>query len=389
MSLKQICIINMYEKLFKLLIYCGKTIKILVIINKLKNVDGTMIIALYIANDSNSKEFANIIRETLLELDPEVEIIKIEDEVLNEDNWENLMKDFSIQKANCIISVGDTGTFLRVIFLSKSSIPVVAASSESVSFFTEINPINLKYTLASILKRKYDVDDYHRVVFQDSVTNIPIPALNEIAIFPKDSALLMNYTLIIDKNQLYRGRADGLIVSTSLGSTGYALSSGGPIAFGNPDVLIIVPVNPLNKEHIPLVVPIDSEIKLVNLRSRSPLEVIIDGQMRIGIDEEILVRKSSSKARIIRLQAKKNILAKLRNRLVELDLRSLERVPPSAKYIFKLLLTEGEMTQKELIESTGLPNRTVRNALSILKEKGVINQRPHLRDARQSIYFVD
>ncbi len=379
----------MYEKLFKLLIYCGKTIKILVIINKLKNVDGTMIIALYIANDSNSKEFANIIRETLLELDPEVEIIKIEDEVLNEDNWENLMKDFSIQKANCIISVGDTGTFLRVIFLSKSSIPVVAASSESVSFFTEINPINLKYTLASILKRKYDVDDYHRVVFQDSVTNIPIPALNEIAIFPKDSALLMNYTLIIDKNQLYRGRADGLIVSTSLGSTGYALSSGGPIAFGNPDVLIIVPVNPLNKEHIPLVVPIDSEIKLVNLRSRSPLEVIIDGQMRIGIDEEILVRKSSSKARIIRLQAKKNILAKLRNRLVELDLRSLERVPPSAKYIFKLLLTEGEMTQKELIESTGLPNRTVRNALSILKEKGVINQRPHLRDARQSIYFVN
>jgi NAD+ kinase len=348
-----------------------------------------MIIALYIANDSNSKKFATTIKDTLLELDAEVEIIEFEDEELNENNWENQMKDLSTQKANCIISVGDTGTFLRAIFLSRSSIPVVAASPESVSFFTEINPINLNYTLAGILNRKYDIDNYHRVVFQDSITKIPIPALNEIAIFPKDSAMLMNYTLIIDKNQLYRGRADGLIVSTSLGSTGYALSSGGPIAFGNPDVLIIVPVNPLNKEHIPLVVPIDSEIKLVNLRSRSPLEAIIDGQMRIGIDEEILVRKSSSTARIIRLQAKKNILAKLRNRLVELDLRTLDRVPPSAKYIFKLLLTEGEMTQKELIESTGLPNRTVRNALSILKEKGVINQRPHLRDARQSIYFVE
>ncbi|GAG84250.1 unnamed protein product [marine sediment metagenome] len=72
--------------------------------------------------------------------------------------------------------------------------------------------------------------------------------------------------------------------------------------------------------------------------------------------------------KIIRFQSRKNILAKLRNRLVELDLRHLEGVPPSAKYIFKLLLVEGEMTQKELIESTGLPNRTVRNALNILKE---------------------
>ncbi|GAG84247.1 unnamed protein product, partial [marine sediment metagenome] len=70
--------------------------------------------------------------------------------------------------------------------------------------------------------------------------------------FPRDSALLMSYTLVIDNNVLYRGRADGIIVSTSLGSTGYALSSGGPIAFGNPDIVIIVPVNPLNKEHIPL-----------------------------------------------------------------------------------------------------------------------------------------
>ena len=348
-----------------------------------------MIIALYIAKDSNSKNFANVIKETLAELDAETEIIEVEDETINEENWENLLKDFSTLKANCIVSVGDTGTFLRAIFLSRSAIPVVAASSESVSFFTEINPVNLNYTLTSILNRKYDIDNYHRVVFQDSVSKIPIPALNEIAIFPEDSALLMNYTLIVDKNQLYRGRADGLIVSTSLGSTGYALSSGGPIAIGNPDILIIVPVNPLNKEHIPLVVPIESDIKLVNLRSRSPLKAIIDGQMRLGIDEEISIRKSSSTARIIRLQAKKNILAKLRNRLVELDLRSLERVPPSAKYIFKLLLTEGEMTQKELIESTGLPNRTVRNALSILKEKGVINQRPHLRDARQSIYFVE
>ena len=348
-----------------------------------------MNLALYVATDKSAKNFAQEIKSVLLELEPTLEIMELQDKELDQENWENEIQDFSAHRFNCLIAVGDTGTFLRAIFLCRNSIPVVSASSESISFFTEINPLNLPDTLQALLSRKYDVDNYNQLVFQDLKSNLPVPALNEIAIFPKDSALLMNYTLVIDKNQLYRGRADGLIISTALGSTGYALSSGGPIAFGNPDIIIIVPVNPLSKDHIPLVLPSSSEIKLVNMKSKSPVEVIIDGQLRLQADEEILLRRSTSTAKIMRFQAKKNILAKLRNRLVELDLSNLQGVPPSAKYIFKLLLTEGEMTQKELIESTGLPNRTVRNALNILKGKGVINQRPHLRDARQSIYYVE
>ena len=348
-----------------------------------------MSLALYIAQEKTAKTFAQEIKELLLELDPSLDILELEDTELKENNWENEIQDFSAFRINCVIAVGGTGTFLRAIFLCRNTIPVVSASAESISFFTEIHPLNVTETLQALLARKYEVDTYNQVVFQDMKSNLPVPALNEIAIFPKNSALLMNYTLIVNKNQLYRGRADGLIISTALGSTGYALSSGGPIAFGNPDIIIVVPVNPLSKDHIPVVVPSDSEIKLVNMRSRSTIEAIIDGQLRLNVDEEILLRKSTSTAKIMRFQAKKNILAKLRNRLVELDLRNLQGVPPSAKYIFKLLLTEGEMTQKELIESTGLPNRTVRNALAILKGKGVINQRPHLRDARQSIYYVE
>ncbi|MHA1199125.1 MAG: NAD(+)/NADH kinase [Candidatus Heimdallarchaeaceae archaeon] len=348
-----------------------------------------MNLALYIAEEQTARLFAKEIKEVLLELDPSLSILELQDKELDKDNWDNEIQDFSTHRINCLIAVGGTGTFLRAIFLCRNSIPIVSASSESISFFTEINPLNVHDTLQALLSRKYDVDNYNQIVFQDLKSNLPVPALNEIAIFPKDSALLMNYTLIVDKNQLYRGRADGVIISTALGSTGYALSSGGPIAYGNPDIIIVVPVNPLSKDHIPLVLQSSSEVKLVNMKSRSQIEVIIDGQLRLQADDEVVIRKSSSTAKIMRFQAKRNILAKLRNRLVELDLRNLQGVPPSAKYIFKLLLTEGEMTQKELIEGTGLPNRTVRNALAILKGKGVINQRPHLRDARQSIYYVE
>ncbi|MBY9001877.1 MAG: NAD(+)/NADH kinase [Candidatus Heimdallarchaeota archaeon] len=339
-------------------------------------------------NDKNSREFTSTIKEMILELELETEIFEIEDEELNENNWESQLRVFARNNIDSIIAIGDTGTFLRAIFLSRNSIPVVSASSERISFFTEITPSTIRENLTLILSQKYLVDTYKRVEIKDRRNRTPLPALNEIAIFPKNSALLMNYTLIVDNNVLYRGRADGLIISTSLGSTGYALSSGGPIAVSDPEILLLVPVNPLNKDHIPVVVPLHADVKLTNLRSRSPIEAIVDGQIRVRIDEDISIKQSSTDVNIIRLQARKNILAKLRNRLVELDLRHLEGAPPAAKYVFKLLVTEGEMTQKELIESTGLPNRTVRNALNILKEKEVISQRAHLRDARQSIYFV-
>ena len=347
-----------------------------------------MKIALYSMNDKNSREFTSTIKEMILELELETEIFEIEDEELNENNWESQLRVFARNNIDSIIAIGDTGTFLRAIFLSRNSIPVVSASSERISFFTEITPSTIRENLTLILSQKYLVDTYKRVEIKDRRNRTPLPALNEIAIFPKNSALLMNYTLIVDNNVLYRGRADGLIISTSLGSTGYALSSGGPIAVSDPEILLLVPVNPLNKDHIPVVVPLHADVKLTNLRSRSPIEAIVDGQIRVRIDEDISIKQSSTDVNIIRLQARKNILAKLRNRLVELDLRHLEGAPPAAKYVFKLLVTEGEMTQKELIESTGLPNRTVRNALNILKEKEVISQRAHLRDARQSIYFV-
>ncbi|MHA1397686.1 MAG: NAD(+)/NADH kinase [Candidatus Heimdallarchaeaceae archaeon] len=347
-----------------------------------------MKIALYVAKDQNSMEFCKILKESMIELSPEIEIVEIEDKHLDERNIESFLNIFKAEKFNFIITIGGTGTFLRAIFLNRNSIPIVAASSDKISFFTEINPNNMNEILPLVIGKKYFKDKYSRIQISGSNSKTPLAALNEIALFPKDSALLMSYTLVVDNNMLYRGRADGLIISTALGSTGYALSSGGPIAFGNPDILIVVPVNPLNKDHIPLVVPIDSEIKITNLKSRASIDEIIDGQIRIKVEDKVIIKKASSKTQIIRFHTKKNILAKLRNRLVELDLQNLRGVPPSAKYIFKLLLTEGEMTQKELIESTGLPNRTVRNALNILKEKGIISQRPHLRDARQSIYYV-
>ncbi|MHA1866414.1 MAG: hypothetical protein ACTSVB_07720 [Candidatus Heimdallarchaeaceae archaeon] len=347
-----------------------------------------MKILMVIAEEEAFKNFADTIREQLSKNSDNISFSKISESEL----------DIALQKSkhlryitaiDIIISVGDTGTFLKSIFLSNGEKPVIAASSEQISFFTEITPNNLEEAVTSMLSKSYTIDKYNRVALQDSLSNEYLPALNEIAIFPKRSAQLMSYTLTLDNNHIYRGRADGLIVSTPLGSTGYALSANGPIAYGNPDITLIVPVNPLNKDHHPVVAPVESIISISNLKAKTQIEVIIDGQIRKKLDgQTIKILKARKKANVIRISKNVNILSRLRNRLVELDLQSLEGVPPSAKYIFKLLHTEGEMTQSEIIQSTGLPSRTVRNALKILSEKELVGKRRYLHDARQSIYFL-
>ncbi len=343
-------------------------------------------IVLYVQKEASAEEFAVVIKNQLL-TNSDTTIVNIVDEPLKDQNWVHLKRRILVANPHLVIAVGDSGTFLRAI-LVVDAIPVISASSEKISFFTELTPDNLGEIIETIHKNEFSVENYSRIEMQEGSEREQLAAINDVTIFPERSGLLMHYTLIVDKNVIYRGRADGLIISTPLGSTGYAMSSGGPIVLANPDVFIIVPVNPLNKEQMPLVVPISCDIKIANLRSKTNINAIIDGQLRLKIDDVISIHKAKSTAKVVRFNPKQNILAKLRRRLVEMELRNLEGLAPSAKFIFKLLHTEGEMTQKEIIQSTGLPNRTVRNSLKILKEKGIIEKRPYLRDARQSIYSL-
>ncbi|MBW6451113.1 MAG: MarR family transcriptional regulator [DPANN group archaeon] len=69
--------------------------------------------------------------------------------------------------------------------------------------------------------------------------------------------------------------------------------------------------------------------------------------------------------------------------------QDLDDLPPSAKFVYKMLQYEGEqLTQKELIELTSLPDRTVRYALQLLVKKDIIDKRKSLRDIRQDLYSL-
>jgi NAD+ kinase len=89
---------------------------------------------------------------------------------------------------------------------------------------------------------------------------------------------------------------------------------------------------------------------------------------------------------LVRLSKSKKTLEKIAMKVKLAD--ELINIPPSARLILTTLEYEGDLTQNELTKKTMLPDRTTRQALSILLEKGIIKRRSSLRDVRQKIYYV-
>ncbi|MDY9927870.1 helix-turn-helix domain-containing protein [Methanosarcina sp.] len=78
----------------------------------------------------------------------------------------------------------------------------------------------------------------------------------------------------------------------------------------------------------------------------------------------------------------------MNNNLNDIRYENLEKLPPSAKLVFKTLEANGQMTQKDIIRETILPSRTVRYALNRLKEEKILMEKFYFLDSRQSLYEI-
>jgi len=194
--------------------------------------------------------------------------------------------------------------------------------------------------------------------------------------------VLIDYVLEVDGETIWRDSGDGVIVSTPVGSTAYAFSAGGPIVMRNAEDFVLVPVNSLNPVRRPLVVSDRSVIGFRELSSRYRLEAIVDGIVRTRVRREIIVVKADKPAYFIKIGRRLREQIEKKTRLITVN----EDMPPSAKYVYKMLEIYGEATAKDLVKITGLPERTIRYALSILVKKGLVEKKTSLRDVRTNIY---
>lgn len=300
-------------------------------------------------------------------------------------------KGFPLKKmtSDIILCIGNSSTILRTfIELDKNEIPVLTINYGTMGFLAEIELSEFEDALKDIERKSYFIEKRSRLHVDVNGKKLPY-ALNDLVISSKKGATVIRYVIKVGGELLWRDIADGVIVSTPTGSTGYSLSTGGPIISGTSEVFLISPICSIGQNK-PFVVDDKNTIEIGGISSSVLCEAVIDGKYRFTLNKnKVKIKKADASANFVRLGS--SIYGRVFKKLgakFETSAHLSKEAPPSSKFIFKILQYEGPLTQKEIIEASVLPGRTVRSALEYLVKNGLVIKKTSLRDTRQSIYIV-
>jgi len=224
---------------------------------------------------------------------------------LPEDTATFSLSEHITQEIEFIISLGGDGTLLDTITLVRDKpISILGINFGRLGFLASIGQDEIKEAIQSIAKRTF-VTDKRTLIHLDAdlplFGNVPY-ALNEFAIHKRDTAAMIKIHTYLNGEFLNTYWADGLIVATPTGSTGYSLSCGGPIVFPESGSFVITPVAPHNLNARPIVVPDDNVISF-EIESRSE-EIICAMDSRreiVGKNVSLAIRKEGFDISLLRL----------------------------------------------------------------------------------------
>lgn len=205
-----------------------------------------------------------------------------------------------------VLSVGGDGTFLSASKrVGSSGIPVLGINMGRLGFLSEYSP---EEACEALMEGSYTLED--RALLETSVEGDVIGTdssfwpytLNEISVL-RGGASILGVDVALDGNPLPTYWADGLLVSTSSGSTAYSLSVGGPICVPDAKVIIIAPIAPHNLNVRPLVVP-DSTVVSISMRSRDgSVAMSMDNRnVRLSSDARLEVKVAQFSLKRVRLE---------------------------------------------------------------------------------------
>ncbi len=217
-----------------------------------------------------------------------------------------------------VFSMGGDGTILEcVTFIHEAEIPIVGINFGRLGFLANIGKDQIEQVVDAVVSGNYIIDK-RTLLALDS--NMPLFgnqkfALNEMTIQRKDNSSMITVHAYLNGELLNSYWADGLIISTPTGSTGYSLSCGGPIIYPTSGNFVITPVAPHNLNVRPMVVSDDVVLSFeVTGRSSSFLCTLDSRFESIDGNYQIAVRKADFCAHLVRL-TDMNFLSALKNKL--------------------------------------------------------------------------
>ncbi len=209
------------------------------------------------------------------------------------------LEDFDV---DFIIVIGGDGTILRVEHRTKREIPLLGINMGTLGFLTEVEPHETFFALSKLIEGDYYIDERIKLrTYVNGENSVP-DSLNEVAILTGIPGKIIHLKYYVDGGMADEIRADGLIISTPTGSTGYAMSAGGPFVDPRLDVVVIAPLAPIALSSRPMIVPSKSVVTVRNVSLRRELVLAIDGQFYTYLppDTEIEIRLSPRKAKFVR-----------------------------------------------------------------------------------------
>lgn len=219
-----------------------------------------------------------------------------------------------------LVSIGGDGTILRAVTLVRDSgVPILGINAGRLGFLATVQKDHIGDFLKFVIDRRYSTSERTllSVTSQPSFDDLAINfALNEISVSRKETTSMITIETFLNDELITSYWADGLIIATPTGSTGYSLSCGGPILTPDVESLVITPIAPHNLNARPLVIPDDTEIRM-RVSGREPNYLVsMDSRTTVVPNEAVLtVKKTDFKVRMVEIPDE-TFLKKLRTKLL-------------------------------------------------------------------------
>ena len=209
-------------------------------------------------------------------------------------------------KADFLFSIGGDGTLLKAVtYVRETDVPILGINTGRLGFISSISADQIDDAITDILKGNYTINERtllelstDKKLFKDKNFE-----LNEVAVSKKDTSSMIRIDAFVDDEFLNTYWADGLVVSTPTGSTGYSLSCGGPIIMPGTNNIIITPNAPHNLNVRPIVIDDNSIIKL-KVEDRDQLALVsLDSRSRaFDAETELIIKKANFKTKLVQPQ---------------------------------------------------------------------------------------
>jgi NAD+ kinase len=206
------------------------------------------------------------------------------------------------ERAGAVLSLGGDGTMLGALRLvARRPVPVLGVNIGSLGFLVEVQPEELTEALDRLERGDFTVEE-HSALW---VNGHEAVAFNDLALVRVPGDGVVEAALAVGGQRMGRYRCDGLVVSTSIGSTAYAYSAGGPVVSPALDAVVVAPLAPLSGISRPMVTSVDEPIRLTLAAGSGRPAIEVDGTVhrRTEIEEVLDVHLMRGCGRVVRLDS--------------------------------------------------------------------------------------